>query len=69
MAKRIIKNIILRVVEIAILYFTLNWVYNSAPEPYGLWIVGALIALYIAYAAMQIYNEYREEVYGDENTL
>jgi len=69
MAKRIIKNIILRGIELVILYFTVRWIWDKMPEPYRLWVAILFIAVYIAYAAMQIYNEYREEVYGDENTL
>ncbi|MBU1446615.1 hypothetical protein KKD70_05135 [Patescibacteria group bacterium] len=69
MAKRIIKNIILRGIEIVILYFTARWIWDKMPEQYRLWVLIAVVSLYIAYAAMQIYNEYREEVYGDENTL
>jgi hypothetical protein len=69
MSKLILKISLLRLVEIVIMYFTLNWIYANASEAYGVWIVVGMLALYIAYAAMQTYNEYREEVYGDENTL
>lgn len=69
MSKLIRRVAILRLIEIVIMYFGMNWIYNTFPEEYGIWVVVGMMVLYLVYAGIHTYNEYREEVYGDENKL